>query len=1101
MIETLSLQECLRLTYQHPGLVVGPSATSHVASISELRQKIVATIAPVVIPERFTNHYEAVDYIRQFHADKSQDVETLVRQFFAEIHASPNVTHLVGGRWSLVISLASDLHLESQLHAHLDKTPSSLTVTVVTHPSIVPPANTLPIYKLLGSHRDLRPDHTIAVSTSDLLRRRQHWRKMLLSVADYLRDAPLLFAGTETQLALVRELLTELYGNGPPYPSRLVFLQSDPALDDPTILGLISAHSRVVRVETTLRDFCEATTSAQPTRLAFATESFRLPVRNSRLAMVIEDYRGMIDLVPTGLPDGFDQRGNHLRLIDGLFRPISLDWLPFLCDYDMKRSEVKEIEEAVAVKKNYIEQQAHPCILVKGEAGIGKTTTAKRVAVELAKQGDIVLWCKKSPAYSPGAIRKLAISVREAINTNDELKGKQLIVICDDPWGSRVSPLELVSAFESSGLSAVFLFFVRLTDLISDGHERLSFPGLPDEEIQLQYHLTTDDIEELKLLLVRVNVATDEADAQAKINNMPTKNSDDVLCSLWYLLPHTHSQLSGSIQDEYGRLGIADAVREFASRANSLGERARLAYELVAVTSNLDIGLPLELLLRTTGASYDDWISSSKDGEPLWGLLYDDLDSEAGTLLYYTRNEIVTRVLLEIVNGGLGHAGEFRRLKQLVANCSLGNAPYRNFLSDLLGRSRSKLMTILSYEQGLELYELALENFPEADRHLRYRYGLWKHHAGRDHVGAYAEYQKALDTPDYMYASRTEPDEHIHTSSAAAVVARVKEGSQDPQNGLALVQQHLRHASHPRYFNPHTAHVFANLFYQISRRSRDNHEVEVTLESYSEALRTIERTLQTIGADGRKQVQYAKDIRMFQELQTEILESIGDIEQTKEYATNCYNSTRLQTGFEVVGRKLLATAIRSNKGADFKTANDYLDDVRQIITNASDQPSVDLLAFRVDLIVRWRLQQTRGEINWSELRDWLEIIVGNQKYRDDYLKLYYYGVALFHCEDYSKANAVFENMRTRIRPHERVRRSVRNYLVGKEGFARRLQGTLKEAHGRLYVFSSDLGVDIYVGRREVEVQPNAVVHFYVAFTMEGPRAVFEPPEKLDLVIP
>ena len=1101
MIETVSLQECLRLTYQHPGLVVGPCATSHVAGISELRRKIAGVVAPASLPERFTDYHEVVDYIRQRHADKAHEVDDLVRRFFGEIHGSSNVSHLIAGRWSLVISLAADLYLETQLQSRLDKTPSSLTVTLVTHPSIVPPANTVPIYKLLGSYRDERPDHTLAISTSDFLRRRQLWRKMLLSVADYLRDAPLLFAGTDAQLPLVRELLTELYGSGPPYPSRLAFLHNDPVLDDPTILGLVSGHSKVVRVTATLQEFCEATGSTQPVRLADALASRQLPVRNSRLAMLVEDYRAVIDLVPSALPEGFDKRGNHLRLIDGLFRPVSLDWLPYLCDYDMKRSEVAQIEEAVAVKAEYIVQQPHPCIVVKGEAGIGKTITAKRVAVDLAKREYVVLWCRKSPASSPAAIRKMAVAIREAVMAEDSLKGKQVVIICDDPWGSRISPRELMSAFETCGLPAIFLFFVRLSDLIDGGHDRLSFPGLPDEELQLQYQLSTEDIEELKRLLVRVDVATDMADATARIARMPTKNSDDVLCSLWYLLPHTHSQLSGSIQDEYGRLGLTSAVREFASRANNLGDQARLAYELVAVTSNLDIGLPVELLLRTTGASYEDWISASKTGEPLWGLLYDDLDTDTGTLLYYTRNEIVTRVLLEIVNGGLGHAGEVRRLKQLVANCSCGSASYRGFLSDLLGRSRDKLMTLLTYEDGLELYELALETFPEADRHLRYRYGLWKHHAGRDHVGAYAEYQKALDTPDYMYAARSEPDEHIHTSSAAAVVSRVKEGSQDSQNGLALVQHHLRYASHPRHFSPHTAHVFANLFYQISRRSRDNHEAEVTLESYSEALRTIERTLQTIGAAGKKQVQYAKDIQMFLELQSEILDSIGDIEQTKEYATECYRTAQLQTGFEVVGRKLLVAATKTNKGTDFKTVNDYLDEACRTIVDAGQQPSVDLMALRVDLMVRWRLQQTRGEIDWVQLRDWLEAVVGSQKYREDYLRLYYYGVALFHCGDYSKANAVFENMRTRIRPNERVRRSVRNYLVGKEGFARRLQGTLKEAHGRLYIFSSDLGVDIYVGRKEVEVQPNAVVHFYVAFTMDGPRAVFEPPEKADLIIP
>jgi len=1100
-MKTLSLDECLRLTYQHPGLVVGTSATCHTAAASELSRQIASAIAPIEIPPQYANFRDTVDFLKRDHLNAVPAVENLIRDYFTRIHASPNVEHLAAGRWSVVVSLTNDLHFEDALHNRLDRVPSSQTATIVSHPTIVPPQNTLPIFKLLGNVKDVRQEHALAFGTADLHRRKSYWRKLVPAVADYLREAPLFFAGLETQLDVVKDLLAEILAAGAPYPSRFVFLKNDPVLADPTVLALVSPQTAVFQVDATLRDFCEATAAAKPTSLLKIEEAANLPIRNKRLAMVMEDYRMLVDLVPSGLPEGFDARSSHLRLIDGLFRPTSLDWLPYLCDYDMRRSEVSAIEETVALKKQYIAHQPHPFVIVKGEAGIGKTTLAKRVAVNLSKKGEIVLWCRKSPSFTPHTLRKMALSLREAIQNDDNLAGKPVVVICDDPWGARVLPIELMSVFEQAGLPTIFLFFVRLSDSLTDSNTKLSFPSKPDDEITLQFSLSPEDIEELKQLLVRVNVAANEAEAAAKIQSMPTDHSDDVLCSLWYLLPQTHSQLSGSIHDEYGRLGLSNAVKQIASQADDLGEQVRLAYECVAVMSNLGMGMPIQVLLRATGATYESWLSSSKEGEALWGLLYDVLDPESGQILYYTRNEIVTRILLDIVNGGIGHAGEFRRLKQLIEACSIGGVVYRTFLSDLLGRQQHRLMDILSYEQGAELYETALAVFPELDRHLRYRYGRWKHQAGRDYAGAYHEYQTALETPNYMYATRTEPEEHIHTSSAAAVVARVKEGSQDTQTGLNLVQHHLREASQPRSFDPHSMHVFSNLFYQIARRSRDEHDANVALESFSESLRTIERSLQVIGAEGRKRIRYAKDLQMFQELQAEILDNVGDVEQLQAFARDAFISSGLQSGFEVCGRKMLVNASRSDKGSDFKDVLDYLDTVYGLIKGSGSEVSIELVALRVDLMIRWRVQKPRGPIDWPSISQGLEAIVANSKYRDDYIRHYYYGVALYHCGEYSKALNVFENLRTRIKPTPEIRRSIRNYLLGPEGLPKRVQGVLKRAHERYYAFVPELGVEVYVGPGDVNAQENATIHPYIAFTMEGPRAMMDRPGDNEMLLP
>src|SRR5690606_1384860 len=110
-------------------------------------------------------------------------------------------------------------------------------------------------------------------------------------------------------------------------------------------------------------------------------------------------------------------------------------------------------------------------------------------------------------------------------------------------------------------------------------------------------------------------------------------------------------------------------------------------------------------------------------------------------------------------------------------------------------------------------------------------------------------YQRALETPDYKHGGKSEPNELIHTSMAASVVANVLAGKQERSTGLDMVREHLRQASNPRFFNAHTAHVFANLLYRLAQDgAHEGSDAAVSIESVAEALSTIERTLQIIGA-------------------------------------------------------------------------------------------------------------------------------------------------------------------------------------------------------------------------------------------------------------
>ena len=422
-------------------------------------------------------------------------------------------------------------------------------------------------------------------------------------------------------------------------------------------------------------------------------------------------------------------------------------------------------------------------------------------------------------------------------------------------------------------------------------------------------------------MLVRIGAAKDIPSADREVGRIPSRHAKDILCSLWYLVPETRTQLAESLRDEYCRLGsTTDAVSSIAVTANC-GAVAHSAYEFVTVTSNLNIGLPVEVLVHALELNYSEWLDAVGHGQPLWGLLYDLVNDRSETVLYFTRNEVVTRVLLDLVNGGVGHAGELRILKRLLSACRAGSLVYRNFALEVLIRGRKKLAEVSTYEQGLELFDIAREALPHEDRVIERR-GIWMQDVGRDDEEAYRQFERALLTDVYPGADRDAPKEHIHTSMAASLVKLIRAGKQDPDGGTAQVREHLRHATSPRFFNSYTSHVSAGLLFDLAKIDPAGLESASAFSNLVEAFHEIEKARQLVGSQGQRFYKNRTNVEMMADLEKRILGSIPTISKLKELALAMFSSTRSQAGFEVCARRMLVEASETSKGkTSMRSAN------------------------------------------------------------------------------------------------------------------------------------------------------------------------------------
>ena len=649
MSELVALTDSLRAELRRPTLVVGPSVTSHVSVLSEL-QKTLNDDFP--IPE---GSQPPLDYLHLadqllVSGELSKDVlQTRVEDYFKSVSASALVTRLLRVRWSAIVSLTSDTVLEDALRSQTDKIPSSIDVTVVDHPSVVPRIRTIPVYKLLGNVKDSRDGRAIVCCQSDLLLRQRSWGATLATLPDRIREGPMVFVGTDGIVLLVRDFLSALYAARPPHPSNVLFLKDDLTPQDPTTASLITSRSQCHILDASLRAFCEFAATAQS-----ESKQLVLPLVDStksqweRWKERFSEFEHIVDVVPHGLSAKFDRDGSRNRIVDALFRPTSLDWLPFLCDYDLRRTQGAGLKDCVTKYFAVSERTRTFTVVLRGEAGIGKSVSLKRLAVDLASDRALVFWCRRPPVEGwVGEYSKFATALRDLVSTSSAQFRPPLVVICDQAWSLGVSPYDLAFTFERLSVPVVLVLSFRNTDYLQGDAGGLPLPSLPDDEVELSFNLDGQELAALPEFLVRIGAATGISDALKAVEQTPTSNAADILCSLWYLVPTTRGQITSSLQYEYCRLGAsAAAVTAFSGLTEQFGAVARQAYEFVAVCSNLNVGIPLEVLVHALRIAYREWIDMCSEGKPIWGLLYDD-EAADETVVYFTRNEVVTRVLVD----------------------------------------------------------------------------------------------------------------------------------------------------------------------------------------------------------------------------------------------------------------------------------------------------------------------------------------------------------------------------------------------------------------------------------------------------------------------
>lgn len=1075
-MDEIKATDLAQLLQGRMGLIVGPSITKYPGCLVDMNRGLAERGG--IDPEE--SYLETADALLEKGVSEAQ-VQSWVREATGAQTQSSLLSHLFKVRWRAVFSASLDSHFEDGFRREKDRRPTWQAITVLTDLHMPPPPRTVPVFKLLGqATRD-----GFAFSTVSYLARRASWRHAVKGFGDLVKGNPVLCLGMGDATGVLIDLITEMIGERSGLPAALLFLADDPVAGNAKVRQLVQRRAKIWIIRGTAGDAARAASEAEKHQYArplFLADAPDDPVEKLRQ---FDDFAAIVN---DHLAARIGKAEQH-QLRDLLFSPSVPRWDPYAHGLDFRRSSGQALFESASefLAPSAPDSQA---FVLSGGAVTGKTVLLKRLTFDLANEGALAIWLKPSSYQDgPRILRDLFKEIAEVLSAFRQ----RVVVVMDDPLGfGSLTPKDVVQAARTHEVRILLVVGVRTSEWGTwDRTEMVG--GLP---IGVHEELpdALDDVEWAALpdYLVSLGVAPDRAAAERAMAGPRSHSARDTLSMLYWLLPETRAGIASSIRDEYHRLGdVAGLTKVILGVWNQGTGILKDAYEMVAVADHYRVSLPVEVLVSALGIPYSDWTDVTRPDSPAWGLFYAEDSEDEDSVYYRTRNSIVTRMIVEAINGGtLGRSGELRVLSRLLRACTGRSLPaYREFCVRVLVPHEK--LERLEYGEGLQLYDEAIAALPHPDKTLVHHKGLWIKNKGGNAALATEVLEKALQTPVFPYAQKGEADGHIHTSIAATVLDGVNQGLVALGEGQRKILEHLAKSREMDYFNPRAVHVQANLISHLVDKVPDPHSPDY-FAMVNRAVSDVEDTLIILQGQVMQSGHTAADVDMLEQIRDDVLVKVQSQEDLEKDAERVWTDVGSQEGFVLAARKRYTIARQRNKKYDVAFA--YCTGVIDRIAGAGHVPSPSLHAILVKVYYQWKVRRQlmsgNSPIGWDILRDHCSQVLSSSAYANDPLYRYIYGLALAHLGSWAEAGALFAQLRQENIPGH-ILWTPRDYLLNENGGIREVQGVIRAGPHRDFFNCEDLGTDFHIDRRSRWPRAGEIAHAAIQFSFGGFTATTE----------
>lgn len=1067
-----------RLLNCRPGLIIGPSFVHEPEYKDTLSEYVCGKLGLSDM---------SLDQIICSIDSRGQITETNIRlaihaYYSEQAQLSPQAKTIAHIRWSAIYSFCQSSNFEQELRDRQSPEsgrPLAHKPTVIDDNQLHIEPQAFPLIKLNGTYTF--PDFPLT-EAQYRIRRKKLWRHYIPLFRDHVQASPILCVGMSGSEEDLFELLAEIAAQSTATPSSLMFLADDPFTNNRDLSEYLPPSTTTVHIRAGLKDVQNATQQARASEYSL---TLNYDDKDEPLSF-LDNYAEIATSVNRQLVSNIDPN-EHNFLLELLFQPSNQRWDPYTHSLDFRRngtSDLQSLLESVVSTKSFESQS----IVMHGPTACGKTTTLKRVALELAKKDYMTIWLR--PTFLQDAPKRI-----EALFSDISKHAiGPVFVIFDNPSEfPTYSPADIVTSAASAGQSIVLIVSCHDKEWQDfDVRDELSGSLPITDDFAIDPQLTDDEMDRLAPYLTRLGVAQNEQEAKHLISNASSKYASDILGLLYFLIPNTRMVIQSSLTAEYVKLGDTSSLNRLVKdTAIGSSQVIQEAYSMVAVAHAAHTVLPIEVLVSALDIDYSEWVQAFNPDTPIWGLLYSDYSPEGETVAYRTRNSKIAEIIVQVINGGvLSHAAEHGFLRHLLESCSGYSPAYASFCRAILVPPRK--LSRFEYDEGLDLYDAALDALPARDKTILHHKGIYVHKTGRNPELALEILEEALATKPYPYGTRTERDEHIRTSMAACIATLMKNRRIKIEEGLQKVSEYLSEARSETFFSARAIHVEAGVTIEACV-SLDEAHASDAFQLASDAIGSIDRTLLVLKTDGAASDEIATDVQLLGEARENVIDAVLSPTDLAQQAFELWEAHKRQEGFVVVGRRLLGQALNVDaRGKKFKEIMDFYDQAVATINAEGERPSSSLVELGLHTYYNWRVRksvfsESTEPIDWNFLYDSSSRIIASRNNTDP-LVAYIQALALAHMNRWPESRARFNLLAQRRLPAG-IARDGRDLLLGDYGGARSVQGRIRRLSGKTFLYVADLESDILVHRPRDWPAEGLVATGYIEFSFMGARAI------------
>lgn len=986
----------------------------------------------------------------------------------SQLSAPPNLAlleRLAIGPWCAVISLARNDCFDNLMRKYYNKLPGSWNIEEIVKLRNVPLANRkVPFIKLLGTTRGT---NKYVENYRDYLSRRRKFQNVFRCISDRLKGNPIVFVGIREQSTIAVDVLNEILeilpGNGRAQP---IILFEEELNKHNTVICHIAEDCNISQLPLSVSEFS----------IKFHTNN-QIPKSVETSAKEPFEFKNsLVSNLPTSkqLEDISHNRQELYR--DALCQPSIIDWTPFKANIDWQRQISNDISDFIKDCRKQLLQKSW-VININGLSGVGKTTALKRSAYDLAQEGIPVFWVNSGWHTDFHDLRKFIVFLKRKKKTI-----VHPVIYCDALARGDLGISDYIRYLNELESEYTVVVGSRISDeIIAD--EKLNYRF--DKEFTVPDVLEDSECKELKSFFKDQGYEVNNVEFNRLLN---PKSARDAMCLFWVLKPDTQRFIRESIYSEYKNLSKAsDVVRKVSKEVYSGNRNIQRVYDIVAVSTYYGLPLTGSIIVPAVGYSWAEWQAMVFDNShPIWSLIYEEdfRDPVTGTKesVFRTRNIIVTEAVVEILNGGkIGHSGEFRILKKIVSQCDGTSSYYAHLLHTIFVR-REKSLERLHENEHEDLWETAKSTYPLWDRLLQHHYGRFVKNRLKDTDRAYSEIKKALDVENNLTLAHGESEANIYNSLAATLVASCKERRIKANEAYMRVESYIEKARERDRFSPHSAHIQGSSLLQLSDEIKDE-SVELSLHCINRAFLIV---------NDARIWSPEQDSHLLQDLERRLYErcSIDDTIDLESQSLEYFNQSGSQSGFVFIGRAFLQQAIVSEKGSDFKKAENKVRHFISIVEKKVSTIDVNLIRLLAEVLIHWRYFLRRPPVPWPEIVERLSIVAEDRSHPIDPTVLFFLGVACYHLGEYSQAEVYFNVLRRLDCFLSHQKQTIRCLLVDDNVADTTLTGRILRRHSKTYIESMNRPI-LATDRGRFKQANDAPVGFKVGFSLNGVTALKE----------